>query len=492
MKIGFDNAKYVKTQTARILERIENFEKLYLEFGGKLFDDLHAARVLPGFDENVKIQLLKKLKNKAEVLFCISSKDIIRNKMRADFGISYSLEALRVIDNLRKEGIYVSAIVITLYENEPSVEQFIQKLKLGGEKVYIHRATKGYPLNVDTIVSEEGYGQNQYIPTTRPLVVVTAPGPGSGKLATCLAQLYHENRNGVKAGYAKFETFPVWNLDLSHPVNVAYEAATADLQDVNMIDYFHLRAYEETVVNYNRDLEAFPVVNNILTKIMGEEVYKSPTEMGVNMILPAIIDDEACRYAAKQEVIRRYLTAKVDYKKGLASENTIMRLEFLMRQLQLLPSERPCVWPAVRYEQQCGMPATAIELSDGRIVTGRQSDLITSCSAAVLNALKTLAGIDDKIKLLPQQVIDPILYLNKNVYKSRRQMMTLEQVLVALSVSQAYDNNAVLAMAQISKLKGCESHTTRIITSETKNIMRKLGINSTSEDVYVSSDLYTE
>lgn len=493
MKKGFDNNLYIKKQSEFIIKRIEQFDnKLYLEFGGKLFDDLHAQRVLPGFDANAKIKLLKKLKDKAEVIFCISSKDIIRNKIRADFGITYSLEAMRVIDNLRKEGILVSAIIITLFEEEPVVEQFKQKLELQGEKVYIHKATKGYPLDINTIVSEEGYGQNTYIPTTRPLVIVTAPGPGSGKLATCLTQLYHEHKRGIFAGYAKYETFPVWNLPLSHPVNVAYEAATADLQDINMIDYFHLQANNERAVNYNRDLETFPVLNNILTRITGKEIYRSPTEMGVNMIASAITDDEVCCYAAKQEVLRRYYAARVFYKEGSAQLDTIKRLEFLMRQLSLVPTDRPCVTPALEYEKLCGMPTCAIELEDGRIVTGKQSSLLTASSAAILNALKVLAGIKDEIKLLPPQIIQPIIYLNKNVYKSKRSMMTLEQVMIAISMSQTYNDAAALALKYLPALKNAQAHTTRILTGATQTVFRKLEISVTSEDIHVSSDLYTE
>ncbi|MEG1528188.1 MAG: DUF1846 domain-containing protein [Clostridia bacterium] len=493
MKIGFDNNLYVEQQTAKILERINQFDnKLYLEFGGKLFDDLHASRILPGFDENVKIRLLQKLKDRVEVIFCISSKDIVRNKIRADFGITYSLESLRVIDNLRKVGILVSAIVITLYEDEVQVNQFIRNLTNKGEKVYIHKETKGYPLDVETIVSPEGYGKNPYIPTTRPLVVVTAPGPGSGKLATCLSQLYHENLHGVKAGYAKFETFPIWNLPLSHPINVAYEAATADLGDVTTIDPYHLQRYNITTTNYNRDIEAFPVVNNILTNIAGEQIYFSPTDMGVNCLSSAIIDDSACRYASCQEVIRRYLVAKVDYKKGLVGLDTVTRLEFLMRKLGLSVTDRPCVTPALEYERQCSVPVTSIELANGQVITGKQSDLLTSSASCTLNALKTLAGIYDEVKLLPCEVIEPIVFLNRNVYKSKREMMTLEQVLVALSISQYYNDTAIIALKQLPKLKGCQVHTTRILTQGTYSVFRKLGIDVTSEDVYVSGDLYTE
>lgn len=492
MEIGFDNELYVEHQTKKIIERIETFNnKLYLEFGGKLFDDLHAARVLPGFDPNTKAKILQKLKDRAEVVFCISAKDIVRNKIRADYGITYGMEVMRVIDNLRDYGIYVSSIVITQYGDEQQVEMFRQRLRRRGENVYIHRMTKGYPLDVDTIVSDAGYGKNPYIPTTRPLVVVTAPGPGSGKLATCLSQLYHESKMGVTAGYAKFETFPIWNLDLNHPVNVAYEAATADLLDVNMIDHFHLSAYGETVVNYNRDLETFPVVKNILDKILGKELYRSPTDMGVNMVKDAIIDDEVCRNAAKQ-VIRRYYNACVDYKKGNCAIETVTRLQNLMNQLGVSPTDRLAVTPALNYEKRSGKPVTAIELPNKVVVTGKQSVLLTSSSAALLNAIKVLANMEDKIKLLPPQVIEPILELNRNLYKSKREMMTLEQTLVALTMSQSFNPEAIVALKQLDKLRHAQAHSTHILSQSDSHIFRILGIDLTSESKFVSDDLYTD
>lgn len=490
--VGFDNQIYLNEQTKRINERIAKFDKLYLEFGGKLFDDLHASRVLPGFDPNAKVKILQQLKDKAEVIFSISAKDIVRNKIRADYGITYSMDILRVIDQLRDHGIYVSAIVITKFEDEPGAEAFHQKLLRRGENVYIHHLTKGYPLDVKTIVSEEGYGQNVFIPTTRPLVVVTAPGPGSGKLATCLNQLYHENKNGNHAGYAKFETFPIWNLDLKHPVNVAYEAATADLLDVNMIDHFHLSAYGVTAVNYNRDLETFPVVKSILDHICGAEVYRSPTDMGVNMVKSAIVNDEVCRNAAKQEVIRRYYKARVDYKSGYGSMDSINRLQFLMNQLDVTPTDRKCVSAALAYEEESGVPVTSIQLPNGKIVTGKQSALLSSSSSALLNAVKTLAKMNDNVKLLPPQVIEPILQLNANLYKSKREMMTLEQTLVALTMSKAYNPKAIKALQQLDKLKGCQAHSTYILSQSDSNIFRILGMDLTSEAKYVSDDLYTD
>lgn len=489
---GFDNNLYVKRQTERILERIENFDKLYLEFGGKLFDDLHAARVLPGFDANTKVKILQRIKDKVEVIVCVSAQDIVRNKIRADYGITYGMEVLRVIDNLRGCGIYVSSIVITQDEDQVGAEMFRQRLIRRGENVFVHRLTKGYPLDLDTIVSDQGYGDNPFIPTVRPLVVVTAPGPGSGKLATCLAQLYHEYKRGNRAGYAKFETFPIWNLDLKHPVNVAYEAATADLQDVNMIDHFHLAAYGVTAVNYNRDLESFPLVKSILERILGEELYKSPTDMGVNMVADAITNDEACREAAKQEVIRRYFSACVDYKKGIASIETVHRLEFLMRQLGLNPQDRLPVAAAVEKEKRTGVPAVAIQLDDKTVVTGKQSPLMTASSAAILNALKVFAKMEDRVKLLPPQVIEPILQLNSNLYHSKSEMMTLEQTLVALTVSQAYNRDAISALSKLSKLKGTQAHSSHILNQADSSIFRVLGVELTSESKFVSDDLYTD
>lgn len=489
---AFDNQLYVAKQTEKILQRISQYDKLYLEFGGKLFDDLHASRVLPGFDANNKVKILSQLADKAEVLMCISSHDILSNKVRADHGITYSMELNRVIDKLRERGIYVSAIVITKYNGQQAVDLFRKQLQANGERVYCHSLTKGYPLDVDAIVSDEGYGANEYIPTTRPLVIVTAPGPGSGKLATCLTQLYHEYKHGNNSGYAKFETFPIWNLPLSHPVNVAYEAATADIMDVNMIDHFHLNAYNEQAVNYNRDLETFPVVSSILTKILGKSVYKSPTDMGVNMAASGIVDDAACQQASKQEVIRRFFHALVDYKLAKGSEDAVNRLKYLMRQLGISPSDRATVDHALQYEQSSGCPTACIELDDGTLILGKQSEIMTCTSAVVVNAIKHIANINDSIKLLPPQIMEPILSLNTNLYKSKKQMMTLSQTLVALTVSQPYNNVATIALEQLPSLVGCQIHTTHIVSESDRSLLRKMGLELTMEPRLATEGLFVE
>lgn len=491
MTIGFDSNKYIKLQSSHILDRIKSFSKLYLEFGGKLFDDLHASRVLPGFDANAKVKMLQSLKDRAEIIFCINAGDIERNKMRADFDITYSMEVMRVIDNLRNWGIYVGSIVITQFVDQPSALAFKNKLEMHGENVYIHRHTNGYPMDINTIVSEEGYGQNPYIPTTHDIVVVTAPGPGSGKLATCLSQMYHDNKRGIKAGYSKFETFPIWNLPLKHPVNVAYEAATADLGDVNMLDYFHLEAHGSTTVNYNRDLQVFPVLRAIIKRIMGEDLYKSPTDTGVNMAGYCITDDKAVSEAACQEVIRRYYGALNDYKQGTGRLTTVERLEVLMNELNIKTSDRN-VAVACMARNASGVPVTAIELPDGRIVTGKQSDILSASSSAVLNGIKQLAGIDDSVKLISPSAIDPTLLLNKSIYKSKKQLLTLEQTMVALSISVAHSKEAYDAFNCLPQLKGCEAHSTHILSSVDAGIMRKLGFNLTTEPKFASDDLYIE
>ncbi|MBQ9715431.1 MAG: DUF1846 domain-containing protein [Clostridia bacterium] len=493
MKKGFNNELYVQKQSQYILERIKKFDnKLYLEFGGKLFDDLHASRVLCGFDPNAKIKLLSNLKDNAEIIFCINANDIQRNKMRADFGITYGDEVLRVIDNLREYGIYVSSIVITQFVEQSQALAFKQKLENRGEKVYIHRLTKGYPNDVDTIVSDEGYGQNPYIETTRPLVVVTAPGPSSGKLATCLSQLYHEYKRGVKAGYAKFETFPVWNLPLKHPVNVAYEAATADLQDVNMIDYFHLEAYGEKTVNYNRDLAVFPVVRTIINKITGEELYKSPTDMGVNMVGNAIIDDQAVCKSAEQEVLRRYFKALCDVRDGKEKQATVDRIEMLMSELNLKPTDRAVVPPARERSERTGYPVVSIQTPNGKIVTGRQSELLSAPASSLLNAVKCIAGMADDLKLIAQSAIDPVIDLKTNILKSKKSNLNAEETLLALSVSASLDERAAQAMDCLKQLRGCEAHSTHIITNGEAQIFRKLGINLTCDPQYVSFELFSE
>ena len=481
-KTGFDNELYVEKQTANILKRIETFDnKLYLEFGGKLFDDLHAARVLPGFDPNVKTKILRNLKDKLEIIFCIGAPAIEKNKIRADFGITYGNELLRLMRNLRELGLKINSVVITQYNEQPAADIFRNQLERKGEKVYIHKLTKGYPNDVDTIVSDEGYGANPYIETTRPLVVVNAPGPNSGKLATCLSQLYHEYKRGVRAGYAKFETFPIWNLPLKHPVNVAYEAATADINDRNMIDYFHLEAYGVSAVNYNRDLEVFPVVKNILSRILGTAVYKSPTDMGVNMAGYAITDDAAVQEAAKQEIIRRYFKTYNEYKQGKADLETAHRVEILMKDMGVSALDRTTVAPARAKAAECGHSSVALELSDGRIVTGRDKNNLYAPAAVIINALKALAGIDDKIKLITPDAIDAVLKVKREALKSKTKKMNLEEALIALSFSAATNPTVEFALGKLGLLENCEAHSTVMLPESSLQIFRKLGINLTCD-----------
>lgn len=492
MKIGFDNDLYIKKQKEYITERIKKFgNKLYLEFGGKLFDDYHAARVLPGFDLNGKVRLLREFNDQAEVIFCINAADIEKKKIRADFGISYDMDVLRLIDNLRGMDISVNSVVITQYAGQPSAEAFRKKLEMRGEKCYFHYPIKGYPLDVERIVSDEGYGANPYIETTRPLVVITAPGPCSGKLATCLSQLYHEYKRGVNAGYAKFETFPIWNIPLKHPVNVAYEAATADLKDVNMIDPWHLEAYGKTTVNYNRDIEVFPVVNNILTKITGQPgLYKSPTDMGVNMAGYGICDDDAVRDAAKQEIIRRYFKARCDYKQGRGDMETVERIESLMNELELSTNDRKVVAPALAKAEKSGEHAVAIELPNGKIVTGRSGELLTASAAAVLNSVKEMAGIRDEMLLMSPVVLEPIIKMKTEILRSKQKVLNLNDVLLALSICAATNPVASLAVTELKKLKNCEVHASCMLTSADDGALRSLGLNVTCEAEYPSSDLY--
>ena len=488
---GFNNETYMREQTARIRQRVEQFGgKLYLEFGGKLFDDFHAARVLPGFDLNGKIKLLAGLRDQAEIIFCISADAIEKNKVRADIGITYDLDVLRLIDSLRKRGLYIGSILITQYSGQSAADAFRKKLEMRGERVYVHRLTKGYPSDVNTIVSDEGYGANPYIETTRPLVVVTAPGPGSGKLATCLSQLYHEQKRGVRAGYAKYETFPVWDLPLDHPVNVAYEAATADLRDVNMIDPFHLQAYGVTAVNYNRDIEAFPVVRTILSRILGEDLYKSPTDMGVNMIGRCICDDEVCREAARQEIIRRWYKVRCAYKQGQGDIEACNRVEMLMSTLGLHAKDRRCVAPALQKAKESDRSAVAIELHDGRIVTGKSSELMNDTASAVLNAVKVLAGLADEILLISPAVLEPIIRMKKDLLGSRYPVLQLEEVLQALSISATFNPTAQFAMEKLPELRGCELHSSDLMAQNDANTFRKLGINFTCEPEYPTKDLY--
>jgi uncharacterized protein (UPF0371 family) len=489
MKIGFDNEKYLKMQSEHIRERIAQFgNKLYLEFGGKLFDDYHASRVLPGFQPDSKLQMLLQLKDQAEIVIVISAEDIESNKIRGDYGITYDMDVLRLIDAFQSVGLYVGSVCLTKYADQPAAEQFQKRLESLGIKSYRHYKIPGYPGNVEYIVSDEGYGKNDYIETERPLVVITAPGPGSGKMATCLSQLYHEHKRGVEAGYAKFETFPIWNIPLKHPVNLAYEAATADLNDVNMIDSFHLEAYGETTVNYNRDIEIFPVVNAMFELISGESPYKSPTDMGVNMAGNCIIDDEACCRASEQEIIRRYYKCLCEKKRKGETKDDQFKLESLMRQAKITVKDRGIVDAAAEVEAKTGSPATAIELPDGTVVTGKTTDLLGASAAALLNALKTLAGIDHDVKLVSPTAIEPIQLLKTEYLGSQNPRLHTDEILIALSASASENPLAKKAMEQIPFLKGCEAHTTVLISSVDEKTFKKLGIQLTSEPKYEESE----
>ncbi len=491
-KIGFDNDLYVQRQRAHILERISRFNgKLYLEFGGKLFDDYHASRVLPGFQPDAKIRLLQSLSPEAEIVFCISAGNIEKTKIRADLGISYEMDLLRQLSDVREMGISVNSVVITQYTGQTAADQFIRKLDARGIRSYIHRPIKGYPSDVDYIVSDQGYGANPYIETTKPLVVVTAPGPGSGKLATCLSQVYHEHRRGVKAGYGKYETFPIWNLPLKHPVNLAYEAATADLQDVNMIDPYHLEAYGITTVNYNRDVEAFPIVRTILTKITGNaNFYCSPTDMGVNMAGYAIIDDDACREASKQEVIRRYWKGIDDLKQGKERPETVEKLKSVMQQLDLHPEDRAVVPSARKKRDACSAPAAAIELPDGRIITGKTTSMLSACSAAVLNSIKVMADIPKSTLLISPSVLEPVLKLKIELLHSRSSLLKVDDVLTALYICAASDPVAASAVAQLPRLKDCELHSTQLLHSGDEGTLRKMGLNLTCEPEFPEKNVF--
>ena len=492
MSQGFDNDLYIQKQTEHIKERIAQWGgKLYLEFGGKLFDDYHAARVLPGFDANGKIRLLHEMRAETEIIFTVSAGDIEKTKMRADLGISYDMEVLRLIDDMTGLDIPVNSVVITQYTGQPAADAFSKKLTERGVKNYIHKPIKGYPTDVAYICSDEGYGANPYIATTKPLVVVTAPGPGSGKLATCLSQVYHEIRHGHVAGYAKFETFPIWNLPLKHPVNLAYEAATADLDDVNMIDPFHLEAYGQTTVNYNRDVEAFPIVKNILSRIMGDEnVYQSPTDMGVNMAGYAIVDDGAVRAAAGQEIIRRYYKALCDTKQGKGSQEAVDKIKRIMQELDLTTDSRAVVAPALKKNADTGVSAAAIQLPDGQIVTGKASNLMSACSSCVLNAIKRLAGIDDDLMLISPIILEPILKLKINILGSRSSVLKVDDVLAALSITAATNTMTAKAMEALPKLRDCEMHSTCMLHSGDEGTLRKLGLRLTCEAEYPSKDLF--
>lgn len=486
MRTGFDNDKYLKIQSEHIKERIGKFgDKLYLEFGGKLFDDYHASRVLPGFQPDSKLQMLMQLSDVAEIVIVISAADIEKNKVRGDLGITYDVDVLRLIGEFEKKGLYVGSVVITKFTGQNAAVQFKEKLEKKNIKVYQHYVIDGYPSNIPMIVSEEGFGKNDYIETTRPLVVITAPGPGSGKMATCLSQLYHENKRGIKAGYAKFETFPIWNIPLKHPVNLAYEAATADLNDVNMIDPFHLEAYGKTTVNYNRDIEIFPVLNAMFELIAGESPYKSPTDMGVNMAGNCIVDDEACRYASNMEIIRRYYKYLCDQKRTGVNNQEIYKIELLMNQAGITPSSRPVVNAALEKSAKSGdKPAVAIELEDGTIVTGKTGDLLGAASSALLNALKQLAGIDDSVDLLSPESISPIQTLKTNYLGSRNPRLHTDEILIALSSSVVANPLADKALKQMPKLYACDVHSTVILSAVDKDTFKRLGMNLTCEPAY--------
>ncbi|MBQ3185404.1 MAG: DUF1846 domain-containing protein [Firmicutes bacterium] len=501
-QIGFSAEKYMEMQTEHILERIENSEgnRLYLEFGGKLVQDKHAMRVLPGFDENAKIKLLQRMKDQAEIIICVYSGDITTNKTRQDFGITYDLEVLRLIDMFRKYDLEINSVVVTRYEeNSPAVDKFINKLERRGIKTYKHRFTKGYPTDVETIVSDEGYGANPYIEVTKPLAVVTGPGGGSGKLATCLSQLYHENKRGNKVSYAKFETFPIWNIPLKHPVNIAYEAATADLKDINMIDSFHLEAYGEKAVNYNRDLDVFPVVKRIIEKITGEESeYKSPTDMGVNMVGFGIIDDEVVKEAACQEIIRRYIIAQCDYKKGKIDSSVMERVKLLMDDLELTVEDRTVVNAAREYaemKKECddryaNVVVVALELHDGTIITGRSSRRMVAAAAAVINAIKHMCGMADSLHLISPHILKGIQELKTEVLMADKTSLNLEEILTALTVSATTNPSAEAVLAKLPALRGCKAHCTAILSDKDEATLKSLGIDVTSDPEYITNNLY--
>ena len=491
MKTGFDNDKYLHMQSEHIRERISHFDnKLYLEFGGKLFDDFHASRVLPGFQPDSKLRLLKQLSDTAEIVIVISAGDIEKNKVRGDLGITYDDDVLRLKGAFEENGLYVGSVVITQYSGQKSADLFRHRLKNMGIRVYTHYIIEGYPSNIPHIVSDEGYGRNDYIETSKPLVVITAPGPGSGKMATCLSQLYHENKRGIRAGYAKFETFPIWNIPLKHPVNLAYEAATADLNDVNMIDPFHLEAYGKTTVNYNRDVEIFPVLNAMFEQIFGESPYKSPTDMGVNMAGNCICDDEVCQEASRQEIIRRYYQAKCDFLQGNIPDSEVFKLELLMKQAHVSIHDRTVVDAALERAENTGAAAAAIELPDGKILTGKTSNLLGPSAALILNALKDLAGIDHNLHVISPTAIEPIQKVKTQYLGSKNPRLHIDEILIALSISSAANPAAQLAMEQLAKLKGCQVHTSVMLSSVDIKLFKKLGIQLTCEPKYEHNPIY--
>ncbi len=490
-RVGFDNDKYLQMQSEHIQERIKKFGgKLYLEFGGKLFDDYHAARVLPGFAPDSKIKMLARLKDQAEIVIVINAADIEKNKVRGDLGITYDLDVLRLIDAFRGFGLYVGSVVLTRYTGQSSADAFANKLKNLGVPVYKHYPISGYPSNLKLIVSDEGYGKNEYIKTTRNLVVVTAPGPGSGKMATCLSQLYHEHKRGVEAGYAKFETFPIWNLALKNSVNLAYEAATADLNDVNMIDPFHLEAYGETAVNYNRDVEIFPVVKACMERMLGSCPYKSPTDMGVNMAGNCIFDADAVKKAADNEIIRRYYDAQCRKSKGETDDTETMKIELLMEQAGINTADRKVIAAANQRAEETDAPAAAIELPDGRIITGKTTSLLGASSALLLNALKALAGIPKEVRLIPQNVIEPVQELKVNSLGNHNPRLHTDEILIALCISAVTDENAKKAMGKLSELRHCEAHSSVMLSTVDTNVFKKLGVNLTLEPKYQTKKLY--
>ncbi len=484
MKAGFDNEKYLKLQSEHIQERIGKFgDKLYLEFGGKLFDDYHASRVLPGFEPDSKLRMLMKLSDRVEIIIVINAADIEKNKMRGDLGITYDEDVQRLMEEFTGRGLYVGSVVLTHYAGQPLAVEFKEKMEKKQVKVYLHYTIEGYPSNIPLIVSEDGFGKNEYIETKRPLVVVTAPGPGSGKMATCLSQLYHDNKRGIKAGYAKYETFPIWNLPLKHPVNLAYEAATADLNDVNMIDPFHLEAYGETTVNYNRDIEIFPVLNAIFEGIYGENPYKSPTDMGVNMAGFCIVDDAVCTEASHMEIIRRYYSTLCDVRRGKAKESEVYKIELLMKQAKITTDDRRVTVAAKRRAEALGVPTAAIELADGTIITSKTTALLGASAALLLNALKHLGGMDDDIHLISPEAIEPIQELKTKYLGGRNPRLHTDEVLIALSVSAMGDGNAKKALEQLPKLRGCQVHTSVMLADVDIKTFKKLGVDLTSEPI---------
>lgn len=484
MKAGFDNEKYLKLQSEHIQERIGKFgDKLYLEFGGKLFDDYHASRVLPGFEPDSKLRMLMKLSDRVEIIIVINAADIEKNKMRGDLGITYDEDVQRLMEEFTGRGLYVGSVVLTHYAGQPLAVEFKEKMEKKQVKVYLHYTIEGYPSNIPLIVSEDGFGKNEYIETKRPLVVVTAPGPGSGKMATCLSQLYHDNKRGIKAGYAKYETFPIWNLPLKHPVNLAYEAATADLNDVNMIDPFHLEAYGETTVNYNRDIEIFPVLNAIFEGIYGENPYKSPTDMGVNMAGFCIVDDAVCTEASHMEIIRRYYNTLCDVRRGKAKESEVYKIELLMKQAKITTDDRRVTVAAKRRAEALGVPTAAIELADGTIITSKTTALLGASAALLLNALKHLGGMDDDIHLISPEAIEPIQELKTKYLGGRNPRLHTDEVLIALSVSAMGDGNAKKALEQLPKLRRCQVHTSVMLADVDIKTFKKLGVDLTSEPI---------